>query len=119
MVINSEDYPVKEENLNKHSIFTEPQSFGLNSSGAFYFSFRVLETVELLKGKFGKTYLKNILKMRASMCQALLHGDLERPRNRFCREATLPCGCYTLPSGSSHNPGIVSDSSTNSDIRVI
>lgn len=57
--------------------------------------------------------------MRACVCQALLYGDLKRPRNRLYRKATLHNGCYTLPAGSAHNPGTVKDSSTGSGKRVI
>lgn len=44
MVINSEDYEVKEQTLSKCTVFSRPQSFGLCIS--------VLVTAKLVKGKF-------------------------------------------------------------------
>lgn len=57
--------------------------------------------------------------MRACICQTLLHGDLERPRNRLCREATSHCVVTHRPQALHTIQALsVSESSTDSGERV-
>lgn len=76
VVINSEDYPVKEQDLNKYLL--GPKALDLTAQEL---CISLLETAELVKGKFGKNIFKEHLKNESLHMPSITPWRLGKAKN--------------------------------------